>query len=252
MWPLRIFALGLVLSSVAFSTPAAASDCTLRNRHLLIDEGALFRFLRCLTGEVNALRRENQALKRRVAALEEIAGEVPATFSNFDGQITRVEGRVIARASFVLSARSTGGPSALPLDQDVVETLCARDGGCSVTVGFRQMSLFGNDPKNADISGPCQFTYDAGSGDWSVGEGCEGGKASGRDGGTRTSAQAGPGDVIASSLSACVLAESAPARSVGSGGGGFENDHARGLFLVSRPSQQPDGITRFQCELLLN
>lgn len=210
----------------------------------------MLRTLRCLVNRLDRVQRENADLRKRLSEVEALLGELPSTFANIDGVITREEGRAIGRASFILSARSTGGANALPLDQDVLEELCARDGGCALSVGFRSISLFGNELRAAEISGPCQFAYDAESGDWTIGQGCEGGAATGTDGGSRAGADPVEGAVVATSREACLFTESAPARSVGSDGV-FESDHARGMFLVAIPERQPNGISRFQCELLL-
>ena len=150
----------------------------------------------------------------------------------------------------VLSARTTGGANALPIDQSVLEEMCSRTGGCAVSIAFRQLGLFDGGAKGSVLTGPCQFTYAADSGAWSIGAGCGGGPLSGVDGDQSATAAAATDPVIVSSSGACLLSESEPGRGVGQNGG-FARDHRKGLFLIAMPSGQPDGIRRFQCELVL-
>ena len=230
----------------------SAATCDFRTRGLaVLDDFDIARTLRCLVIELDKLKRENAALRRRLDQMDDILVEVPADYSNVDGIVSREEGRAIGRASFVLSARSTGGPNALPVDQTVLEEVCGRNGGCSVLLGFRRTSLFDTEPRYAHLTGPCQFSYSAGRGAWSLGAGCGDAPKSGTDG-DETASSAGRSDpVIVEAAGACLFSESAPAQSVGQGDS-FTRDHRIGLFLVAMPARQTDGIRRFQCELVLN
>ena len=132
-----------------------------------------------------------------------------------------------------------------------MEELCDKSGGCQLSLAFREFSLFGNEPKNPKISGPCLFQYTAESGEWVRGEGCgEDGATHGIDGDQRAVLDAQASE-IAEASGACLLAESAAIRDIGAEVG-FERDHAKGLFLVSVPSRQPDGVRRYECELVLD
>ncbi len=216
-----------------------------------LPDAAVVRTLRCLVVELARLKRENAALKRRLAEVEGLLTELPAAYSNVDGVVTEELGRAIGTATFVLSARSTGGANALPIEQRVLDEVCGVSGGCAVSVVFRQIGLFNDEPKDSVLTGPCQFTYAPDDGDWTLGSGCGSGPISGTDG-DRLSGEAAAADpVIVSSGGACIFSESAPSRSVGTENG-FQRDTAPGLFLVAMPSRQPDGIRRFQCELVLN
>ncbi len=236
----------------ALPQASTASNCNFQIRGAAaLDDFDVLRTLRCLVRELDKLQRENAALKRRLDEIESKMTELPAAYSNVDGEVTREEGRAIGRASFVLSARSTGGANAMAIDQAVLEEVCGRRGGCAVTLGFRQLSLFDPEPKGSVLTGPCQFTYAAGSGVWSVGAGCGDAPSSGRDGDQKASSELADDPVIVEASGACLLSESEPARSVGQDGS-FTRDQRIGLFLVAMPSRQEDGIRRFQCELVLN
>ncbi len=215
-----------------------------------IYERGLQDFVRCMNREMTALRRENARLRQRMDTLEAIAAEIPADYRNVDGKIEAVPGRAIGRASFTLNARLTGGAAALALDQHVLEALCGKSGGCLMTLGFRETGILGNTPGGAEVAGPCAFQYEVGTGAWVIGQGCGDIGKSGIDGDQRAALDA-EGDVVASVAGACVLAESGTKRAIGDESG-FERDHARGLFLISLPSKQVDGIRRYQCTLLLD
>ena len=230
----------------------SAATCDFRTRGIaVLDDFDIARTLRCLVIELDKVKRENAALKRQLDKIADVLTEIPADFSNVDAVVSRVEGRAVGRASFVLSARSTGGPNALPIDQAVLEEVCGRNGGCAVLLGFRRSGLFDNEPRYAHLTGPCQFSYSAGKGAWSLGAGCGDAPKTGTDGDETASSTGERDPVIVEAAGACLLSESAPSQSVGQGDS-FTRDHRIGLFLVAMPSRQPDGIRRFQCELVLN
>jgi hypothetical protein len=231
---------------------ANATNCNFRMQGLVgLDEATVLRTLRCLVTELDKLQRENAALKKRLAEVEGVIKELPAPYSNVEGKVTEEPGRAIGKASFTISARSSGGASALPIEQRVLEEVCGKSGGCSVSVAFRQISLFDAEPKDILLTGPCQFTYAADTGAWSIGSVCSEAPASGEDGDQSVTGDDDVDPVLLQAAGGCLLSESEPRRAVGQEAG-FARDHSKGLFLVAMPSRQVGGIRRFQCELVLN
>ena len=148
----RFCALFLTLSFGA--SPAMAQACNFKVDTAVMSERLRVDILRCLVNELAAVRRENDLLKRRLRDIEALMTELPAAYSNEDGVVTEVPGRAIGRASFVLSARSTGGANAMPVDQRVLDEVCGRSGGCAVSIAFRQISLFDAESKASVLTGP--------------------------------------------------------------------------------------------------
>lgn len=244
----------LTLLLALFGAPslASASNCDFRVKSITgLEDATTLGVLRCLVTQLDRLQRENAALKRRVAEIEGLLGQLPAAYSNIDGVITQEQGRKIGKASFVLSARSTGGANALPVDQAVLEEVCGAKGGCAVSVAFRQIGLFNDTPKDSVLTGPCQFAYDPKDRDWTLSEGCGTPQRSGVDGDRFADRGEIKDPVIASSGGACLFSESEPDRAIG-GASDFQQDESPGLFLVAMPARQTNGIRRFQCELVLN
>ena len=215
-----------------------------------LPDAVIVRTLRCLVIELNRVRRENTDLRTRLEEVEGLLTELPAEFSNINGEVTEDPERAIGTATFLLSARSTGGANALPIDERALFEVCGASGGCAVSLAFRQIGLFNDEPKDSILTGPCQLTYAPDTREWNLGAGCGTGPISGKDG-DRLSSAADADPVIVASGGACILSESEPSRSVGTQDG-FQRDTAPGLFLVAMPSRQPDGIRRFECELVLN
>lgn len=248
----RVILCLLCLISMVASAPTYAASCSFETRGAAaLDDFDVLRTLRCLVNAVDRLESENAALKRRLEEVESVMTELPAEYSNIDGEVTREDGRAVGTARFLLSARSTGGANALPIDQAVLEEVCSASGGCSVSLEFRELSLFDSETKGSLLVGPCRFTYTAGKGDWSLGEGCGNSASSGKDGDQFATTDPDVASIIFSSSGGCLFAESEPSRG-GAQGDTFIRDHRLGLFLVAMPSLQPNGIRRFQCELVLN
>lgn len=241
----------LVMFAALAPGPVTAQNCQFRVETSVMPEAQRVRILRCLVNELARVRRENAELKRRMSEIEALLVELPAEYANVDGVVSHAEGRAIGRASFLLSARSTGGASALPLDQRVLAEVCGKSGGCAVSVVFRQISLFNAEEKDRVLTGPCQFTYAPATGEWTLGAGCGVAPRSGKDGDQTVSGEDTVEPVLVRSGGACLFAESEPSRSVGREDG-FQRDHSPGLFLVAMPARQPEGIRRFECELVLN
>ena len=246
--------LAVLIVSLGHPSPGVAQErlaCDFKVEGVAaLPDAVVLRTLRCLVVELNRVRRENAELRQRLGDVDGLLTELPAAFVNDNGQVTEEVGRAIGTATFRLSARSTGGPNTLPVDQRVLEEVCGASGGCAVSVAFRQIGLFNDEPKDSILTGPCQFSYAIESKEWTLGEGCGTGPLSGKDGDRLTgSVSADP--VIAASGEACIFSESEPSRSVGTEDG-FQRDTAPGLFLVAMPARQPNGIRRFECELVLN
>lgn len=252
----RVFLTSATLSLswlLSTAVPAEARDCTFDLNRLQIDASEIYKSLRCLVTSVNRLERENARLKNRVAALENVARQIPVPWANIDGVITQTPDRPIASASFLLTSRSTGGANALAIDQQVLEELCDKIGGCTLTIALKAFGLFERKPENRVISGPCRFTYTADSIDkntWAVGDGCGTGAFAGIDG------DGGLGDgednsaEIAVAGGACILADSGLENAAGNSGR-LASDRNEGLFLLAIPEMQPTRTRRFQCEVSL-
>ena len=225
-------------------------NCNAEMRAIEVDQAGIRKNIACLNDSINALIRENTRLKKRVKALENLVGALPAPWSNVDGVITADPDRPIGSATFLLSSRSTGGASALAIDQEVMEGLCNTGGGCTLVVSFKQLSLFNKTPKESVLSGPCQFTYAPKSGDWTVGAGCGAQAATGNDGDGGLGGEAANSVEIAVAGGACILADSGLAKAVGAEEG-LAPDRSKGLFLIAMPSRQSGPSRRFQCEVAL-
>lgn len=237
----------------ASSAPAVARDCSIDLNRFHMDVSEIYKGLRCLVSSVNDLQRENARLKNRVATLEGVASQIPVPWSNIDGVITQAPDRPIARASFLLTSRSTGGANALPIDQAVVEELCDKIGGCTLTIGWKEKKLFERRPQNRAISGPCRFTYSADAiekSTWAVGTGCGTGAISGVDGDGELGEGEGNSVEIAVAGGACFLTDSRLENAL-ENNGDLASDRNKGLFLVAIPDRQSERSRRFQCELSL-
>ena len=240
-----------LVAAVALMLPGAAvAQCEVRADFGGISDLEMLQVLRCLNNEVVKLRRDQTRLEQRLQEYDRLLSQMPAEYSNADGQVTEEPGRAIGRASFVLTARATGSASALQIEQRVLEEVCGKSGGCALSLTFRQFSMFDGAAKGTVLIGPCQFSYDAATGAWGVGDACSGGGATSGVDGDQRGVGGDAGDVIAQSGGACVLSESDLARA--SGVDAIARDGSRGLFLLSIPSRQADGIRRFNCELVLD
>jgi hypothetical protein len=239
----------LLLSAFGTPTDAQIRNCQLEiNSQYYSDGEAMQEFLRCLNNRITDLHKTNNQLQRRIAKLEAVAGNLPTAWSNEDGVITEEPGRPIGNASFLLSARSTGGANSLAIEQRVLEEVCGTSGGCTLTIAMNQLSLFDKKPKESAVSGPCQLTYKPDSGDWAVSGGCGGAPQSGIDGDGGLGSDGGNSVEIAAAGGACILADSGLSKTVG-GDEELTSDRSKGLFLIAMPSRQSGAERRFQCEL---
>ena len=242
--------LGAVLLIGTGATAAQADDCDFRVQGVLpLPDAVVLRTMRCLVAELARVKRENAELRRRLSAVENLLTELPAPYSSVDGVVTETPGRAIGTASFLLSARTTGGANALQLDQRVLDEVCGTKGGCAVMLAFRQTGLTNDGPKVGLLTGPCQFTFEPGNRAWTLGEGCGMPSRSGVDGDRFATGSEALEPVIVTSGGACLFSESEPARGIGNADG-FQPDEGPGFFLVAMPARQPDGIRRFECELV--
>lgn len=229
---------------------AAEAQCPFDVNYGGIGDDQIIKTFRCLNAEIARLKRDQARLEARVKEFDRLMTQLPAEYVNADGKVTEEPGRAIGRASIKLTARATGSASVLPVDQRVLEEVCGKAGGCSLSVIFRQFSLFDGDAVETILTGPCQFTYSRTNGDWAIGEGCAVDAASGTDGDQLALAGDTSGSVIAASGGACLFAESELARAKSDDS--LARDGSRGLFLLSVPSRQPDGVRRYSCELAMN
>ncbi|MCX7644014.1 MAG: hypothetical protein N2Z62_01805 [Rhodobacteraceae bacterium] len=242
----------LALALACLGLPAAARDCAgLRPRLLLIERlDQLETYLRCLEAELADLRDREARLRAALAAQAEALAAIPADYANIDGKVSMAEGRPIGAARFVLSARRSGAAASLALDRGVIEALCARPGGCAITLAHQALGFGFADPRVTAAVGPCVFDYDPAGGGWFRGAACGGEAARGRDGdGGATGPGGGGGAVIATAGAVCLLAD-ADADPRGAPDA-LARDTGRGLYLIAAPARDPAAAPRFRCELTL-
>jgi hypothetical protein len=242
----------LFAAFLVFPVSATARECRVDFVVDAFGRGAPTRAsLNCLIDEIDDLKREQARLRERLAAqeaaLEAALAEIPGAFQNDNGRLSFDEGRRLAEASFLLSARQSDGASALALNQDVIETLCSRGGGCAITLFLRAEGLRAADPAPAAGIGPCAFHYNPRNGVWAASACGEGAAARGVDG-DGSPRGAGGGEIAAIAGGACLLADSDPRLSVGPDAELLGRDHALGFFLVAAPALR-EPSERFRCEL---
>lgn len=233
----------LVLVALAAGA-ADARDCALPRVDSYQIEG-LLAFSDCVNERIAALENENAALRAELESVRVALKRLPGDFLNEGGKVTRSGGQSLVQATFIATARRREGPAALAIDQGVLETLCSV--GCSITLVMEGEALRKGDPGSVSEVASCQLRYSAKNGAWSQGGGC-GNAVSGIDGDGKPAGKVG-GDVIASSGGACILADSQPSRSVGTGDQLLEADRERGLYLIAAPAFFPGTEARFRCEL---
>ncbi len=232
------------------ATAASARDCSVNFR----GEGSTDRVrilgaaVNCLNSEVNALKRKQARLEKTLAEYERLLGELPAPYINDNGTITAEPGRRVGRANYILDARRTGGAAFVPLEQSVVEELCA-DRGCQLSLAIRVLGSFSKEPLESMIIGPCKFTYNANTGDWLRGDGCSGEVLRGSDGDGTAGIGDDGADIIVEAGPGCLLADAGVRKSVGTDPNILERDHALGLFLIAAPERRDGGGKRFTCDL---
>lgn len=260
--------LATLLICLLAALPAAARDCSgALPRGVPLRSYVLRDAVDCLISELRVLQRNQsrmaEELDRTRRALAVAQAAIPVDYLNEDGRITLPENRPIGRASFVLSARTTGGPASLALDRAVVAELCGDAGGCSLRLARRDLGLAAAPP---DGTGPCLFLFDSASGGWFRSAGCGDAAARGIDG-NGGAIGSGGGEILAKAGGACLLADAdarrgpGPAPDQGAGPNAGPNagpdtafltsDQTPGLFLIAAPERTADRAPRFRCELIL-
>ncbi len=207
-------------------------------------------FFRCILAEIRDLKKKQAELERIVPEYKRLLAELPVPYVNDNGKVSVEEGRKIGSATFILAARQTGGASSLPIDQDVMEALCAGRHRREISLILREIGLFSAEPTSSTVSGPCLFDYDAKTGDWIRGQGCVGGTLRGVDGESYAGAATGGADIITEAGEGCLLVDADKHRTIGAARDAFERDHSKGLFLIAMPDRS-EGKTRFRCDLVI-
>jgi len=207
-----------------------------------------YEFLTCLVAEIADLKAEQQRLKAQVEKLQQKVGELPGDFRNENGKISRPNGPIVGSASFLLSARQGVSSASLPIDQAAMEMLCAKKGGCLISIFFEAEGMRLTDTSETIAVGPCALSYNSTSGAWARGTGCgDAGAANGVDG--NGSPGTGGGDeIVTAAGGGCLLSDADAARSVG-GAATFGADGSRGFYLVAAPALRESTGGRFRCEL---
>lgn len=231
---------------------AQARECILPEaKSIMVNESPPRAFFKCLLAEIRDLKRKQAELERIIPEYRRLVAELPAPYLNDNGKVTVEKGRKIGSATFILTARQTGGASSLPIDRDVLVFLCSGGKRCEVSLILREISVFSDAPLNSTISGPCQFDYDAQTGEWIRGEGCSGGVLRGTDGESSAGAKTGGADIITEAGEGCLFADADKHRTVGTDRELFERDHSKGLFLIAAPERRTERRARFRCDLVI-
>lgn len=206
-------------------------------------------FFICLLKEIERLKKRQIKLERIISKHERLIGELPAPYLNNNGKVTAEPGRQIGSATFILDARLTGGISSLPVEHSILEQLCTTR-QCRLSLVLRVVGFRKGETIESTLVGPCNFDYNATSGDWIRGTGCSGKAMSGRDGNGAVGITSGYGaEVIIEAGEACLLADANARKVVGAGHEFFERDHSMGLYLIAVTERRTDGVRRFKCDL---
>ncbi|MCP5074539.1 MAG: hypothetical protein GY947_14780 [Rhodobacteraceae bacterium] len=246
---MRILIICAVLLFVAVE--AEARNCKLPSRGgSLTQDTASRAFMKCLLNEIKDLKKRQKELEQIVPEYERLIAELPAPYLNDNRTITVEPGRRIGSAKFILDARLTGGVSSLPVEQSVLEQLCAAQ-QCRLSLIFRMIGFRTGEPIESTIVGPCNFAYNTASGVWIRGTGCPDDALNGMDANAAVGTGENGADVIIVAGEACLLTDAA-ARTTGASRELFEPDHALGLYLIATPERRTDGTRRFRCDLEIN
>lgn len=208
----------------------------------------LERAFRCIIEELEKIRKHQRGIDDLETDVEALLQRVPTEYVNDNGRITVDEGRRIGAASFILGASRSGNPSALAMDQSVVEALCARR-GCDMVLSLRLRGVLSSEPVETTVLGPCNFSYDIETGIWRRGLGCTGAAAAGTDGNVSAASDKTGADVILQAAEGCLFTDAPVRTTVGNPGTAFGRDGARGVFLVAAPDRRPDLSRTFDCVL---
>ncbi len=244
---MRLVILCVVLLTIAVG--AEAKKCRLPSKgqdfsHL---SPTTREFHKCLRAQVEELERRQKELEQIILEFQRLIAEFPAPYLNDNGTVTVEPGRRIGTANFFLDARLTGGISSLPIEQPVLEQLCAAQ-QCRLSLAFHVIGFRTGEPIESTSVGPCNFSYNAASGAWIRGTGCSDDALNGKDGNAAAGTGEDGADIIIAAGEACLLTDAA-ARTTGASRELFERDHAVGLFLIAVPERRTDGIRRFRCNL---
>ena len=205
-------------------------------------------FFDCLVDEIERLKSRQRQLEKKVARYERVLSQIPAPYVNDNGKVRSSPNRKIESAKFLLNARQLGGAASLPLDQTVLERLCARQ-GCQLSMTLRVTNLLNSETRETETIGPCRFDYAPADGDWVRAEGCAGAAVNGTDGNAQVRAGDNGAEVILNIDNTCLLADADLRTAFGSDTGLFGRDTGLGLVLVADSDARPTGARRFTCEL---
>lgn len=207
-------------------------------------------FYLCLLAEIKDLKAQQAELQRIVPEYKRLVAEIPAHFTNKDGEVTFEEGRVVGSASYILSARQLGGANSIMLDPMVLDSVCPSPKGCSATLTFRRFGMRGDEVLETQKVGPCAFEVDTNSRCWICGAGCGSDVSiTGTDGDGSVMLPGSGASIIMEAGPGCVLADADVRRSTSEENEIFATDHAPGLYLVAAPSLRADRAARFECSL---
>lgn len=202
-------------------------------------------FAKCVNERLAELETENAQLKDDVKDLEKTLDGLPGEMTDMNGRVTRSGGGNLTRAGFALDGRARQAAMGMDIDQKALEKLCGE--GCSLTLVLTAVGLREGDAAPVFATGPCAFQYKAKSGAWTRGGDC-GETMAGVDGNGSVAGDTGA-EVIAEAGAACILADSEPAKGVGSEAQPLAADRDKGLVLIANPALWKGSEQRFRCDL---
>lgn len=225
-------------TSMAFSCEIFPSD----KARLEFDQ-CIYRKVDNLEAEIERLKREQEEMQELLRQLGGSIKDLPTEYRNENGNVSKEPGRDIGSASFLLNPRQTRGSNMLAIEQDVLETLCADALGCEMSLIKRSEGVFANSPDEVVVSGPCSFTYNEETEEWSRKDTCgPEGTANGQDDDQKA-------DMIIIAGESCAFADSEPTKSANPGTDILMPDRNQGFFLIAAPSLQTNSTRKFSCEL---
>ena len=208
----------------------------------------LTRAFRCIIAEIEELKRQQIQIVELEEKVAELQRRVPAEYLNDNGKVTVEADRLIGKATIIADSRPSGETLSIPIEQGVIEELCAQS-SCHLVLSMTVSGAFAGNTLEKNTVGPCNFSYNAATGGWVRAEGCSGGRATGVDGDGVPASEETGGQIIVEAGQACLLTDTEISTSPGQGASTFGIDRSRGLFLVSAPNRRTGAKRRSQCVL---
>lgn len=241
----RSFAFFLTIFFVFEAVPALARDCRLPLR----TEAEARDLVNCLLAEIHDLKREQVQLRRLIEEQARALQELPGDYRNDNGIVSRDRNRRLSTATVLFSSSEANSISGIKVAQDVLEELCAREGGCALSLTLRAEGHQASPPRDETITGPCLLNYTSQTGAWLSSGDCGAVEAKRGQDGDGVPTGDGGAEVIAEAGGGCLLADSNPNIRIGPGNNTLGRDHEMSLFVIAASDLRQNGSGRFRCEL---